>query len=298
MLEDVVKYSKPLALGTKILIFGGGYSGQHIAKVARKLGATVICSRRDIKKIGADFEFDSENKALISENVFEGVTHIISSIPPNKLGKDPVILRFGKILQTLPLQWVGYLSTTGVYGDYQGGWVSENSITYPKQTRSINRLSCEKEWQSLNLPLQILRLPGIYGPGRSALEALKANKDFMVHKPGQVFSRIHIDDIAGSIMYLINLFCNKETPRIINIADDNPANNIEVLTFASNLLNIPIPSVKSFDLASKDMSPIAKSFWQENRKVSNKTLCNILGYNLIHADYKSGLNDCFKSFIK
>ncbi len=296
MLEEVVKSSKSLPSRTKILIFGGGYSGQHIAKVARALGAKVLCSRRNIKNIGADFEFDSENKALISETIFDDVTHIISCIPPNKLGQDPVIYRFGKILKKIPLKWVGYLSTTGVYGDYKGEWVNENSITCPTQERSIRRLSCEREWQSLNLPLQILRLPGIYGPGRSALEAIKKNKNTMVHKPGQVFSRIHIDDIAGSIIHLINLFSDGITPKIINIADDNPANNVEVLTYAANLLKIPLPRIESFEIATKNMSPIARSFWQENRKVSNTTLCNILGYNLIHSDYKSGLNDCFKSF--
>jgi len=193
---------------------------------------------------------------------------------------------------------VGYLSTTGVYGDYQGEWVDESSITSPKQDRSIRRLSCEKQWLSLNLPLQILRLPGIYGPGRSSLEVLKANKKFMVHKPGQVFSRIHVDDIAGSVLHLMNLFTDGISAKIINVADNNPASNVEVLTYAANLLKIPIPQIESFDIASKSMSPIARSFWQENRKVSNKILCNVLNYNLIHSDYKSGLNDCLKSFIQ
>ena len=296
MLEEIVKSSKPLPQNTKILIFGGGYSGQHIAKVSRKLGATVLCSRRNIIKTGADFEFDSENKALISDTIFKDTTHVISCIPPNKDGRDPVIQRFGEILENLPLKWVGYLSTTGVYGDYKGEWVNEDSITYPKQKRSIRRLSCEKEWQSLNLPLQILRLPGIYGPGRSSIEVLKANKNIMVHKSGQVFSRIHIDDIAGSILYLINIFSNKISPKIINISDNNPASNVEVLTYAAKLLEIPMPRIEPFEIASKNMSPMARSFWEENRKVSNKTLCKQLGYKLIHSDYKSGLNDCFKSF--
>ncbi len=296
MLEEVVKSSQPLPSSTKILIFGAGYSGQHIAKVARKLGATVLCSRRNIEKAGADFEFNSENKTLISDTIMENVTHIISCIPPNKLGQDPVIQRFKKILKKIPLKWVGYLSTTGVYGDYQGEWVSESSLTSPRQERSIRRLSCEKEWQSLGLPLQILRLPGIYGPGRSSLEVLKANKNMMVNKPGQVFSRIHIDDIAGAIMHLINFCSDGIKHEIINVADNNPANNVEVLSYAAKLLEIPLPRIESFEIASKHMSPIARSFWQENRKVSNKTLCNILGYNLIHSDYKSGLDDCFKSF--
>ena len=139
MLQEVVKRSKSFPPNSKILIFGGGFSGQHIAKAARKLGATVLCSRRSINKNGADFVFDSKVKTSISENIFNNATHVISCIPPGNTGKDPVIEKFRNILQTIPLQWVGYLSTTGVYGDYKGEWVQENSITAPKQERSKKR---------------------------------------------------------------------------------------------------------------------------------------------------------------
>ncbi len=293
MLQEVVKRSKPLPPNSKILIFGGGFTGQHIAKVARKLGATVICTRRSIDKNGADFVFDSKNKESTSDKIFENITHVISCIPPGNNGKDPVIERFRNVLQAIPLKWVGYLSTTGVYGDYKGEWVKENSITAPKQERSIRRLSCEKEWESLNLPLQILRLPGIYGPGRSSLEVLNGKKNKIVSKPGQVFSRIHIDDIAGAIMHLIYLFSNDIKPKIINLADNNPVNNVEVLSYAAKLLDIPLPPIQSFETASKSMSPMALSFWQENRKVDNQLLCKKLGYSLIHPDFKSGLEHCF-----
>ncbi len=294
MLHEVVKQSGPLPSNSKILIFGGGFSGQHIANVARKLGAEVLCSRRDNTKKGADFAFDSTVNKVISEKIFHGVTHIISCIPPAKNGEDPVLKHYGQIIQKIPIKWAGYLSTTGVYGDYQGNWVTEQSDVHPRQQRSIRRLACEKEWESLGIPLQILRLPGIYGPGRSALESISAQKNSMVYKPGQVFSRIHIDDIAGSIIHLINLFEDKICPKIINIADNLPATNIEVLSFAANLLDKPLPPIESFEDASKKMSPMALSFWQENRKVSNKQLCKKLGYKLIHTDYKDGLKDCLK----
>ncbi len=295
MLPEVVKRSASLPSNTKILIFGGGFSGQHLANAARELGAEVLCSRRDATKKGADFAFDSTRKTIISEKVFSGVTHVISCVPPSKDGADPVLEQCGQIIKNMPLKWAGYLSTTGVYGDYQGDWVTEQSNVHPAQPRSIRRLACERKWESLGIPLQILRLPGIYGPGRSALEAIASQKNSMVNKPGQVFSRIHIDDIAGAIIHLINLFSKDICPKIINVADNLPATNIEVLSFAANLLNIPVPDIESFESASKKMSPMALSFWQENRKVSNHQLCNSLGYKLIHRDYREGLKDCLKS---
>ncbi len=295
MLHEVVKRSVSLPPNSKILIFGGGFSGQHIANAARELGAEVLCSRRDPSKKGADFAFDSASKTVISEKNFHGITHLISCVPPAQNGEDPVLEKCGHIIKNIPLKWAGYLSTTGVYGDYKGDWVTEKSDVHPTQNRSIRRLACEQKWEALGIPLQILRLPGIYGPGRSALETVASQKNSMVYKPGQVFSRIHIDDIAGAIIHLINLFSKDICPKIINISDSLPATNIEVLSCAANLLEIPIPDIESFESASKKMSPMALSFWQENRKVSNHKLCNDLGYKLIHADYREGLKDCLIS---
>ncbi len=295
MLNEVVKGSASLPSNSKILIFGGGFSGQHIAKAARQLGAEVLCSRRDLTKKGADFAFDSKTKTIMSDKNFHGVTHLISCVPPAENGEDPVLEKCGHIIKNIPLKWAGYLSTTGVYGDYKGDWVTEKSDVHPTQNRSIRRLACEQKWEALGIPLQILRLPGIYGPGRSALEAVKSKKNSMVHKPGQVFSRVHIDDIAGAIIHLINLFSKGICPKIINISDSLQASNIEVLSCAANLLEIPLPNIESFESASKKMSPMALSFWKENRKVSNDKLCNSLGYKLIHADYRDGLKDCLIS---
>jgi len=296
MIERVVKQSIPFDQKSKILIFGGGFTGQHIAAIGRKLGATVLCSRRKIQSNGADFEYDSIRKSLHPKNILNEVTHIISCIPPLSDGADPVLKNLKKEIQQMPLEWVGYLSTTGVYGDCKGDWVTEHDRPKPKQLRSIRRFACEQAWQTTGLPLQILRLPGIYGPGRSTLDSYKSKWIKAVDKPGQVFSRIHIDDIAGAVFHLIHSYSQGKSPEIINIADNLPASNIEVLQYSAQLLGREMPPIESFDIASKNMTDMALSFWKENRRVSNKMLCEDIGYSLIHPDYKSGLKDCYSFF--
>tara|TARA_B100000700_G_scaffold324293_1_gene430062 strand:- start:1277 stop:2164 length:888 start_codon:yes stop_codon:yes gene_type:complete len=291
MIEDIVKQLTPLPPKSKLIIFGGGYSGQRIAKVAKHLGTEVFCSRRNKNSQGADFVFDS-NKDF-SDEIFEGVTHVLSSIPPLPNGKDPLLTKVrSHLLKSKDIKWVGYLSTTGVYGDTKGNWVNEKTEPNPKQGRSIRRLSCEREWLETNLPIQILRLPGIYGPGRSAFESLLNGTIKMIDKPGQVFSRIHVDDIAGAVLFLMNLYSQGNNPKIVNISDNLPTNNLEVITFAATLAKKSLPPTIPFEIAAKSMSPMALSFWQENRRVDNNLLCKTLGYSLIHPDFKSGLKNC------
>ncbi len=292
MLKELVKACKPLPPKSKLLILGGGFSGQHIAALARGLGTEVLCSRRKADASGADIVFDSGLNLLPANEEINDVTHLLSCIPPEKNGKDPVLELLLDQIKNMPLKWVGYLSTTGVYGDFKGGWVTESNTPKPQQPRSQRRLACEKAWEASGLPLQILRLPGIYGPGRSALESLKAGKVRMIEKPNQVFSRVHIDDIAGAAIHLINLAEKGEKPSIINISDDLPIENTEVLRYAGKLLDIKLPPNESFDLISNQLSPMALSFWQESRRVSNDLLCKQLGYKLIQPNYKLGLNDC------
>tara|TARA_Y100001968_G_scaffold24425_1_gene19113 strand:+ start:5048 stop:5944 length:897 start_codon:yes stop_codon:yes gene_type:complete len=291
MIQDIVKQLKPLPPKSKFIIFGGGYSGQRIAIVARHLGAQVFCSRRKKNSKGADFVFDSNKN--FSNKVFEGATHILNCIPPLPNGKDPLLSKVkSQILNSKDLKWVGYLSTTGVYGDTKGEWVNEERTPNPQQERSIRRFSCETEWLETKLPIQILRLPGIYGPGRSALDSIMKGTSKMIDKPDQVFSRIHVDDIAGAVLFLINLYARGERPKIVNIADNLPTNNLEIITFAAKLAKKSLPSTIPFEIAEKSMSPMALSFWQENRRVDNKLLCKELGYSLVHPDFKSGLKDC------
>ncbi len=292
MIQDIVKRFDPLPPKSKLVIFGGGFSGQRIASFARGLGVKVLCSRRKKESNGADFIFNTEKE--ISNEIFEGTTHVLSCIPPLLNGEDPVLLKLkNQLLNSKNLKWVGYLSTTGVYGDTKGGWVNENTSPNPQQERSIRRFSCEKQWIETKLPIQILRLPGIYGPGRSAFESLFNGTTKMVDKPDQVFSRIHVDDIAGSVLFLINLYSQGKNPLVVNVADDLPTSNLEVITFAAKIAKKSIPLKIPFEIAKKEMSPMALSFWQENRKVDNKLLCQKLGYSLIYPDFKSGLKDCF-----
>ena len=294
MLKALIKRCKPLPNGSKLLILGGGFSGQHIASLTRGLGTQTLCSRRQIDSPGADVVFNSNSSSpqLPPSEDLKGITHVISSIPPAENGEDPVLKYLYQTLIEINPRWVGYLSTTGVYGDYKGEWAKETDLPQPQQPRSKRRLACEKAWQASGLPVQILRLPGIYGPGRSALESVTSGKNKMVYKPGQVFSRIHVDDIAGATLHIIHKASEGKLPAIINIADDVPTENTEVLRYAAELLGLKLPPTEHFDIASKKMSPMALSFWQENRRISNHLLCKSLGYSLMHPNYQSGLKDC------
>ena len=277
----------------KFLILGCGFSGSFFAKTIRQLGCKALTSSRSEKKDPNSFIFNSENGIVPNEKIFNGVTHILSCIPPDKNGNDPVLGILKKKLKSLPLEWVGYLSTTGVYGNTNGGWVSEADQPKPLQKRSHKRLNCEKEWIESGLPVQIFRLPGIYGPGRSTFEAIRTNKIRVISKKNQVFSRIHVADITNAIIYLLQNKNSLKFYQIINIADDEPCSQIEVIQYCYDLLGLQMPKPILFEDAKEELSPIAQSFWMENRKVSNKLLCATLGYKLIYKNYKVGLKNCF-----
>ena len=276
----------------KFIIFGGGFSGQFIAHEIRKLGCEALTSSRSMQNDTTSFVFDSLSKELPPEDIFDRTTHVISCIPPDKSGKDPVLSRLLQKLKSLNLEWVGYLSTTGVYGNTFGEWVTEEDIPNPIQDRSKRRLLCEKSWLDSNLPIQIFRLPGIYGPGRSTFESILKKNIKVIHKQNQVFSRIHIADIANAIIYLLLKINNVNFKQVINIADNHPTSQIEVIEHSYKLLGLKMPEPMNFEDAKKLLSPIALSFWQENRRVSNALLCKDLGYKLIHENYESGLRNC------
>ncbi len=288
----MINLSSPLSAKNKFLIFGGGFSGKYFAKTIRKLGCIALSSSRSISNDPNSFIFNSENNSMPEDSIFEGATHILSCIPPGKDGKDPVLKMLKNKINSLSLSWVGYLSTTGVYGNTNGDWVSEKDQPNPFQERSQRRFNCEKEWINSNLPIQIFRLPGIYGPGRSTLEAIKTKKIKVIDKKNQVFSRIHVADIANAIIYLIQNKNKLDFHPIINIADDEPCSQIEVIEYGFQLLGLEMPKRILFEEAKKDLSPIAQSFWMENRRVSNKLLCEKLGYKLIYKNYKLGLHNC------
>ena len=285
--------TNPLTNKDKFIIFGGGFSGDYFAKAIRKLGCTALTSSRSRKNGSNSFIFNSEKNIFPEDSIFYGVTHILSCIPPDKDGNDPVLKSLKNKLKDLSIKWVGYLSTTGVYGNTYGNWVSEKDQPKPLQERSQKRLNCEKEWINSNLPIQIFRLPGIYGPGRSTLEAITNKKIKVIHKNNQVFSRIHVADIAHAIIYLLQNKNKLDFHQIINIADDEPCSQIEVIRYGYQLLGLKMPEKILFEEAKKYLSPIAQSFWLENRRVSNKLLCEKLGYKLIYKNYQAGLNNCF-----
>ena len=279
----------------KFLIFGGGFSGKFFANSIRKLGCKALISSRSKIDDPQNFIFDSENDLIPDNKIFEGVTHILSCIPPDKNGKDPVLKILRTKIQNLPIKWAGYLSTTGVYGNTDGNWVSEEDLPNPLQERSKKRLNCEKEWINTKLPVQIFRLPGIYGPGRSSLEGIRNQKIKVIEKNNQVFSRVHVADITNAIIYLLNNKNKLDFYQIINIADDEPCSQIEVIKYSYELMGLKMPKSYSFEEIKAELSPIAKSFWLENRRVSNKLLCKKLGYKLLYENYRQGLQNCLSN---
>jgi nucleoside-diphosphate-sugar epimerase len=216
------------------------------------------------------------------------VSHILLSVPPDDLG-DPVCDVMAEQIAGLPaLKWIGYLSTTGVYGDLQGAWVDEHSPCNPSGVRGRRRMQAEAAWLNLyekkNLPLHIFRLPGIYGPDRNQLVSLKSGKARRIVKPGQVFSRIHVADLASILMASMR---NPNPGQIYNVADDEPAPPEDVVTFAAELLGVPPPSLQDFETA--ELSPMARSFYADSKRVSNVKIKSELGVSLKYPTYKEGL---------
>ncbi|MFZ5711110.1 MAG: SDR family oxidoreductase, partial [Pseudomonadota bacterium] len=216
-------------------------------------------------------------------------THVLSSVPPGP-GGDPVLSRAAEALaEAAPrLRWVGYLSTTGVYGDHRGGWVDESTPPVPATERGRARVAAEAEWQALaarsGLPLHIFRLAGIYGPGRGPFEKIRDGTARRIVKPGQVFSRIHVDDIAQV------LAASMERPdpgAVYNLCDDDPAPPGDVLAEAARLLGLPPPPEVPYETA--EMTPMARSFYAESKRVRNDRIKRELGIRLLHPTYREGL---------
>jgi len=207
-------------------------------------------------------------------------THMLLSAPPGEAG-DPFLPGF----EPPPgLVWAGYLSTTGVYGDRGGGWVNEQSALAPTGGRGRRRVAAEAGWAALKLPLHLFRLPGIYGPGRNALAAVRAGRARRIVKPGQVFSRIHVEDIAAVLAASI---ARPNPGRVYNLADDAPAPPAEVTAFACRLLGVTPPPAEPFETAQ--LSPMAQSFYRDSKRVSNARIKAELGVRLRYPTYREGL---------
>jgi nucleoside-diphosphate-sugar epimerase len=217
-----------------------------------------------------------------------GLTHLLVSAAPDASG-DPVLAAIAAA--PLPdLKWVGYLSTTGVYGDHDGAWVTEESELRAQSPRSKRRVAAETAWAqwgaSRGIATQIFRLAGIYGPGRSQLDSLRDGAARRIVKPGQVFSRIHVEDIANVVAQGI---AHTDVSGAFNVCDDEPAAPADVMTFAAGLLGVPPPPLEMFDDAKTTMSEMALSFYADNKRVANEKMKRVLGVRLKFPSYREGL---------
>jgi nucleoside-diphosphate-sugar epimerase len=278
----------------RLFIFGLGFSGLEVARLAKTKGWTVGGTCRTREKVerqradGIDAVLFDGLAPLPGESL-AGTSHVLCTIAPGTTG-DPALRLCGDLLGSAG--WLGYLSTTGVYGDHGGEWVDETTPPAPTQPRSIERLATERAWQALGartgIAVDIFRLPGIYGPGRSALDQARAGTARRIDRPGQYFSRVHVADIAAAVLAAMS----RPFPgagAIYNVADDLPASSAEVTAFACELLGLPVPPLISWDQAAPTMNAMARSFYSENRRVRNDRLKRELGITLRYPTYREGL---------
>ena len=283
-----------------LLIFGFSYTAKFICQNFSKKNWQVFCTTRfeekiqEIKSLNATpISFDDEQKI---KRILKKASYILSTVPPEN-GKDPVIERHGYLLKINRerIKWAGYLSTTSVYGDKKGEWVTEDTVLEPNLDRSISRVAAEKSWlrlgEDLSVKTMIFRLAGIYGPGRSIIERFIANERvYIVNKPAHLFNRIHVEDIVGAIEMAMG---SQSKATIFNLCDDLPATQLDVAQFAESLLKKSC--LVSVSLESEMISEMARSFYKEEKRVSNNKLKDELGYKFAFPSFKEGLFAIHKS---
>ena len=272
----------------RLLIFGLGYSGAAIARAAKASGWEVTATSRDPSHTAPLpgtrlVAFDAAGDALAA------ATHLVATAPPGDQG-DPVLGRYGSAIRTAPARWAGYLSTTGVYGDRAGGWVDEATPPAPGSDRSRRRLAAEEAWRAVcaGRSLDLFRLAGIYGPGRSALDDVRAGTARRIARPGHLFGRIHRDDIAGAVLAAMG----RDPPpgvRVLNLSDSEPAANADVVAEAAKLLGAAPPPLVPYAEAERRMSAMARSFWAEDRRVRSEATQQALGLRWRYPTYREGL---------
>ncbi len=270
-----------------LLSFGHGYSARALSRLLLPEGWRIIGTTRSADKAAALRAEGIEPLIFPGDDItpaLAGATHVLTSAAPDQSG-DPVLAHLrGALAGASHLQWVCYLSTTGVYGDHAGGWVDEDTPLTPATKRGMARVTAEAEWQALGLPLHIFRLAGIYGPGRGPFAKVRNGTARRIVKPGQVFSRIHVDDIAQVLAASI---ARPDPGAVYNVCDDDPAPPEDVIAHAAELLGVPIPPAIPFDQA--EMTPMARSFYAESKKVRNDRIKRDLGIELIYPGYRDGL---------
>ena len=272
-----------------LLSFGHGYSAQALSRILLPQDWRIIGTTRSEDKAPALMNAGIEPRIWPGADMIPALnaaTHLLISTAPGEAG-DPVLaeLREEITKRAKQFQWVGYLSTTGVYGDHQGNWVDENTPLTPATKRGIARVKAETEWAAIpDLPLHIFRLAGIYGPGRGPFSKVRNGTARRIIKPGQVFSRTHVADIARVLAASIG----KPNPgAAYNVCDNDPAPPEDVIAYAAELLGLPIPEAIDFETA--EMTPMARSFYAESKKVRNDRIKDELGVKLLYPDYQSGL---------
>lgn len=269
-----------------LLSLGHGYSAQALAQQLRPQGWHVIGTTRSAEKaerLRADGIEAVVWPGTPLAPLLSRATHILASAAPDE-GGDPLLAAHGPEIAAARPDWVGYLSTTGVYGDQQGGWVDETTPLTPGTRRGQWRVQAEAQWQALGLPLHIFRLAGIYGPGRGPFAKVRAGTARRIIKPDQVFSRIHVDDIAATLAASI---ARPDPGAVYNVCDNDPAPPEDVIAHAARLLGLPVPPAESWEAAY--MTPMARSFYAENKRVRNTRMLQELGVTLRYPDYRAGL---------
>lgn len=281
----------------RMFCFGLGYTAQALCAQLALAGWSIAGTVRDASAMPPAtipnrdiFTFNEAAPLADFPAAMDGATYVLSSVPPGPNG-DPVIAAHGDDLAAMKdLRWVGYLSTTGVYGDRQGGEVDESSERAPASERGHRRVMAEDAWLDLwrryGIPVHIFRLAGIYGPGRNALETVRQGRARRIRRPGQVFGRIHLDDIVQTLMASIE---RPNPGAAYNLADDEPAPPDEVIAHACELLGVEPPPVEDFDEIKDTLSPMARSFYGESKRVSNRRIKDELGVRLKWPTYREGL---------
>lgn len=289
------------ATAPRLFCFGLGYSALALGQAVRAEGWRVAGTcrsedkRRRLAELGIEaYLFDRKRPLADPGRALAGTTHLLSSVPPDEAG-DPVLDRhLPDITALATLKWVGYLSTTAVYGDHRGGWVDEETPLAPSGERGRRRKAAEARWlnlwQAQGLPAHVFRLAGIYGPGRSVLDAIRAGTAKRIAKPGQVFSRIHVDDIVATVRASM---ARPHGGRAYNVCDDRPVPPEEVVRFGCALLGVEPPPLVPLEEAK--LTPTARSFYADNKRVRNDRIKEELGLRLKHPDYAAGLTAVLES---
>ena len=268
-----------------LLSIGHGYSAQALARLLIPQGWTVIGTTRSAARAEA-FRAAGVEPLLLPGPLAPALaraSHVLTSVAPDAAG-DPILRDHAAELAAARPVWAGYLSTTAVYGDHQGGWVDEETPLTPSTERGAARVRAEADWAALGLPLHIFRLAGIYGPGRGPFEKVRDGSARRIIKPGQVFSRIHVEDIAQVVAASI---AHPHPGRAYNLCDDDPAPPEDVIGHAADLLGLPLPPAVAYDLA--EMTPMARSFYAESKRVRNDRIKAELGVTLLYPTYREGL---------